>query len=473
MRVDELLTQVPHLQELALARELAPAPVWLVGGTVRDLLLGRTPADVDLATPAPEPLARRFAEVTAGHLVPMDRARGIWRVALDDGRFLDFCALRDTDILGDLHGRDFTFNAIAVRLADAGETDELVDPFQGMMDLQAGVLRVVSPTAFQDDPARILRAFRFVAELGLIIEEETKCLLRRDAPRLPESAVERLLAEWWKLCGGRHAADAIAQMDDFGALTLFLPEIAGAKGVIQNAYHHLDVWEHSLLAMTYLVRHLHDPEPIFQDLLAEFTPLLDSPHRRARLVFLALIHDIGKPDTRTEQDGKVHFYGHEQAGAELVEGLARRLRMSGEDTCAMTTIVRNHLRPLRLMQEMRQGRLNPRGMLRYFDATGRYALDVMALAMADKRAGRGPASDPQVLDHLRELYRLLFTFRRARYLPAVKRPFLTGRDLLALQLPPGPEVGHLLEKAREMQILGKLTSHEEALAWAARQAKSV
>ena len=251
--IDELLARIPYIDALRAAREAAQVPAWIVGGAVRDLLLGKPPVDVDVTTREPELLGRRFAEIVGGHVVPMDPGRGIWRVAFQ-GDYFDFCGFRDHDIAGDLTGRDFTINAIALRLPDAELPAGLLDPFHGQDDLERRRLRMVTPGVFRDDPARILRAFRFLAELHVSIESETWQALRENADRLPLVAVERLLAEWWRLCAGTHVAEAMQHMDNAGVLGMLFPEIEATKEVGQNAYHRYDVWEHLLLTATLLAR---------------------------------------------------------------------------------------------------------------------------------------------------------------------------------------------------------------------------
>lgn len=470
MDIDELWPRVPYGDALLAARTAVGASAWLVGGCVRDLLLGRKPVDVDLATLQPEMLARHFAGLVDGTVVPMDPARDIWRVALRNHFYFDFCAFRDTDILGDLAGRDFTVNAMALRLPEGNQQGGLLDPFQGLRDLNAGTLRLVAPSALRDDPARILRAFRFLAELHLVPDDATAALLARDADRLSLAAPERVLAEWWKLCAGAFAAPAIERMDAVGALGILFPEVQLMKGVEQNVYHHLDVWQHSQLAMAYMSRYLRHPEDVMQDLQPYFAPLLVDEHRRARLVFLALIHDCGKPATRSVEGGKVHFYQHEMVGAEMAAALCRRLRTSREDQHALTTVIRHHLRPPALARSITHNGITRRSMVKFFDETGGYTLEVLALALADKSAAQGPAADPHVLDHLRDLYRMLFSFYEEQYLPVLAHPLLTGHDLTqALRLPPGPAIGRLLSQARTLQMQGRLTTREQALAWVERQ----
>jgi tRNA nucleotidyltransferase/poly(A) polymerase len=472
MDIRDVLAKIPQGDALLAARHEVGIHAWIVGGAVRDLLLQRTPCDVDVTCAQPEALARTFAAKLNAHVVPMDVERGIWRVAIARAAYMDFCAFRDSDIVGDLRGRDFTFNAIALELpsADAPDSKGVLDPFHGIEDLDAGVLRMVDPRAFADDPARVMRAFRFLAELPLTIEEDTWDALVAVAPRLLGVARERVLVELWKLCAGARAAHAIQRMDEAGVLGRLIPKIEEAKGVTQNAYHHLDVWHHLLLAVTNMARILHHPEEELQQYVGAFGPVLDDAHRRARLVFLALIHDIAKPATRTVKAGRVHFYGHDEVGAQMVADIARQFGMSNDDTRALTTVVRHHLRPLFMMQSLQRGQLSRKAMGKFYDDVGPYALEVLLLAMADKMAGRGPLAEPDIQRQMRDLYGQLFTFYDTVYRLIQEHPLVTGHDLIAeLGIPPGSEVGRLLREIRTRQVLGALSTRDEALRWARRQ----
>jgi len=224
--------------------------------------------------------------------------------------------------------------------------------------------------------------------------------------------------------------------------------------------------------MTLVARFLWHPEEPFRDLQPHFAPLLADDHRRARLVFIALIHDLGKPGTRSVEGEKVHFYRHELLGTEMAAAICRRLRTSREDQAAVTNVIRHHLRPLFLLQSMPKGGPSRRAMGNFFEAAGDYALEVMALALADKSASQGAATDPDIVENMRKLYRELFAFYQQYYAPATAHPLLTGADLTqSLRLPPGPYVGQILRLARKLQIQGELSSREEAMEWAAEQVK--
>jgi hypothetical protein len=181
---------------------------WVVGGAVRDEALGRPVIDLDIACREPEQAARRFSKQARGALFPLSERHGAWRVALEDGRTVDFTPLR-AGIEDDLATRDFTINAVAMPLAGG----EPVDPFGGLADLEQGILRAVRPTIFEDDPLRLLRAVRLEDELGFRLDEETAELVRRNAAPVGRPAGERILAELERLSAGGYE-----RLDELGLL---------------------------------------------------------------------------------------------------------------------------------------------------------------------------------------------------------------------------------------------------------------
>ena len=200
------------MRDLA-AEVLAGEDAWVVGGAVRDELLGRPLVDLDVACRDPERAARAYAGRTAARGVfPLSERWGAWRVALEDGRTADFTALRD-GIETDLATRDFTINAMAVPLAGDG----LVDPFEGRRDLTARILRAVSPSVFSDDPLRLLRAVRLEEELGFRLDAETERLAREHAPLVAEPAGERILDELFRLsAAGYRRLEALGLLEPLG-----------------------------------------------------------------------------------------------------------------------------------------------------------------------------------------------------------------------------------------------------------------
>jgi hypothetical protein len=192
---------------------VGPGPAWIVGGALRDELLGRQVVDVDVACAVPEPAARRYARLTGEPVFPLSERHGAWRVAFRGGRTVDFTPIHGSSIEDDLATRDFTVNALARPL----EGGALVDPFGGEPDLAARRLRAVSPTIFVDDAVRLLRAVRLEDELGFCLDEETEALARANAGSAAEPAGERILAELERLSpDGFHRAAELGLLEPLG-----------------------------------------------------------------------------------------------------------------------------------------------------------------------------------------------------------------------------------------------------------------
>jgi len=194
-------------------RAVGDEPAWVVGGALRDELLGRELVDTDVACGNPELAARLYSRLAGGAVFPLSERHGAWRVAFRDGETVDFTPLHGETIEEDLATRDFTVNAMARPL----EGDGLVDPWGGEADLAAARLRAVGPAIFEDDPLRLLRAVRLEDELGFVLDEETEALARASAGRAAEPAGERILGELERLSpAGFRRADALGLLEPLG-----------------------------------------------------------------------------------------------------------------------------------------------------------------------------------------------------------------------------------------------------------------
>ena len=461
--VHHLLQQVPQIEAILRTRQAMPDHLWLVGGCVRDLLLARPPCDIDLASPHPEPAARYFADLVGGHVVPLDMINGLWRVACRGNGFVDFCRLRADDITHDLCLRDFTINSLAIVLPKAEEIATLLDPLHGVDDLRDGVLRMCYAQAMQDDPARILRAYRFMAELQMTPDKPTVVTIQREAASLALVAPERLLCEWWKLCAGRDAALAIERMDQDGTMVTLFPELRATNSTAQQQLHHRDVWQHMLLTMRKMAELQQHPQLACPSLPSECAALLTDTHRCARLLFLALIHDMGKD----EGAENLHTSQHDHIGAAMAEQLCRRMRMSREDMRVISEVIRLHPRPLSLLEAQQQHELAETTLIQFLDDCGTETPEVMLLAIADNCAGHELATEENIGERLCSLYDIIWKLYHERYCPAIEHPLLTGQDLLQeLHMKPGRHIRTILRQARDLQISGALTNHAAALAWA-------
>ena len=441
-------------------------PVWLVGGAVRDRLLGRPTTDLDLAVGGdPRAAARAVARAAGGTAFELSGAFGAWRVVGPGHAWhVDLVRLREGDIAADLAARDFTINAMAEPLAGG----ELLDPHGGRADLEARRVRMLSAQALADDPLRTLRAARLAAELELEIEPATAAEIRRRAGELERVAPERVFVELKRVVAGARPVPGVELMESLGVAAVVLPELAALRGVEQNVFHHRDVHGHTLEVLDAVARLEAGPEELgehagpVRDLLAE--PLADELTRGGGMRFAALLHDVAKPSTRgLRPDGRVTFVGHDTEGAELARGVLRRLRASQRLADYVAALTLHHLRLGFLVHERP---LSRRAIWRYLSATEPYGADVTVFTIADRLATRGRNAEPAIASHLelaREVLGPALERRRAQR-PA---PLVRGDDLAAaLGLAPGRRLGRLLAELEEARYAGEIATREEALALA-------
>lgn len=468
-------------------------PIYLVGGAVRDLLLGRELHDLDFALPGGViRTARNLADRLGADFYPLDAERDTARLFFNqpgDRRWvLDFAAYRGEDLLSDLRGRDFSINAIAI---DIRKPSALIDPMGGAADLHAGRLRACSSNSFEDDPVRILRGARLSAALKMKIEQDTLSGMRRAVNLLDRVSPERLRDELFRILDTPQPGTALRVADAIGALQFVLPEFTALKGISQSPPHISDVWDHTLdvlnrlEALLQVLSQNYDPdqasnlmlglavlrigryrEKITENLKERLN--LDRSHL-ALLRFAALHHDIGKAQTRqVDEAGRIRFFEHERVGAELSARRGEALRLSNLEVERLQSIVRFHLRPLLLAQGKNQP--SPRAIYRYFRDAGPASVDVCLLALADVLATYGHTLTQEIwirqLDVIRTLFEALWERPEQSVFPPV---LLNGRDLMeAFGLHAGPLIGELLEAVREAQAVGQVSNRDEALSFAER-----
>jgi tRNA nucleotidyltransferase/poly(A) polymerase len=434
---------------------LAGQEAWLVGGAVRDRLLGRPTDDLDISLRGePRRAARATARATGGTAFQLSGAFGAWRVVGSDHSWhVDLVQLRDADIAADLAARDFTINAMAEPLAGGA----VLDPHGGQADLAARIVRMVSPGALAEDPLRTLRAVRLVCELDLTLDPATGAAVALHAPAIDQVAPERVFAELKRIVTADRAPEGLALMDEYGLLASVLPELLALKGVEQNVFHHLDVYDHTLAvldAVAALERGEHGAD--IAALLAE--PLADELTKGGGMRFAALLHDAAKPATRGElADGRVTFVGHDAAGADLARAVLRRLRASQRLADYVAALTLHHLRLGFLVHEQP---LDRRSVWRYLRATSPYSSEVTIFTMADRLATRGRNADEAIASHL-ALAREMLAHVAAEH---PREPLVRGDELAReLGIEPGPRLGELLARLEEDRYAGEIATREDAV----------
>jgi poly(A) polymerase len=471
--VIEALEDHPRVR---VAREaLAGTGAWIVGGTVRDALLGRPVVDLDLAVDGdPEPAAKAIALAANGAVFRLSEQFGAWRVhARDDGFTFDVSPLQAATIEEDLAKRDFSVNAIALPL----EGGEPIDPHGGIADLERRTLRVLGgerleQSSYALDALRPLRLVRLATELGFEPDERTERLTLEAAHAVTEASPERIFGELRRLLVADRAVEGLELADRLGLIAAVLPELSALHGVEQSHFHHLDVYGHTIEVLREQIGIERDPESVFGPelgpqvaaVLAE--PLADQLTRAQALRFAALLHDIAKPATRRElEDGRVSFVGHDQVGEEIIGVICRRLRTSERLREFTGAIARHHLRLGFLVHERPLSRAT---VYRYLSTCSPVEVEVTVLSCADRLATRGRNADRAIelhVDLARELMERALEWRAT----GPPKPAVKGNRLAKeLGIAPGPELGDLMRALAEARYTGEATTADEAVAYARR-----
>jgi len=435
----EELTDVELIRLLKQAAESEGVRAWVVGGYVRDKVLGRPHPNPDVVVEeggGPR-LAERFAQI-AGARPPVVFERFGTAQVVVPGHIVEFVSaraesyppdsrkpdVRPASLEDDLTRRDFTINTLLMDM-----DGEIHDPLgRGRSDLAARVIRTPAPPeqTFNDDPLRMLRAIRFASELGFEPAPDLVPAMRSMKGRLayPVISAERVADELRKMLLSERPSKAIELLDEGGLLEVILPEVAACKGVAQGGFHTHDVYGHTLLAL----------QATPADLL---------------LRLAALFHDVGKPSTATP-DGA--FTGHEEVGARLATGALGRLRFAIKDIEVVAKLVRLHLRPVYYSSEWKDGAVR-----RLAREAGDQLDRLLALARADLAASSYP--EPEKLDELERRLRDVLSERPSRLASPVD-----GEDIMSIRnLPAGPEVGRIKARLTELVLDGEIPAEREAV----------
>jgi len=408
-----------HVSSLVAKIEARGYMAFIVGGAVRDLLLGRRPEDWDIATDAsPSELTKIFPRV-----IPTGIKHGTVSVLLNN-KTIEVTQFRAGGHLSgklkeDLRHRDFTINAMAYNPS----THKIIDPWGGMADLEKGIIRGVENPAkrFEEDPLRVLRAIRLAASFNFKIDNETFKTIPRYARRLKNVSVERIREEFLKMLETERPSEAVETCHKLEILEVILPELLEGHGMRQNRYHVYDVYWHSLVTINYL------PKNAFKR-------------------WVGLLHDIGKPRCRTIKNGVCHFYGHAKVSAKMAREIMSRWRFSNAEIEKAEKLIANHmLHNFKLWKASAFRRLVIR--------VGKENIeDLLELWKADRLA-HGTEPPEKVEDDFRllnqQIKRTLETFD----VFSVKDLAIGGKEIMEITgLSPGPAVGQVLRRLMDEVI---------------------
>ncbi len=427
-------------------------PLFIVGGWIRDRLLGRTSDDYDFivvgdARSLAAEVARRIggSPFAMGHEAPYT-----YRIVVE-GKTLDFVSQGTSDLTAELSRRDFTVNTFTW---SCGE-ERLLDPFGGLSDLSGKIIRMVSPEVLHADPLRMLRAVRFSTVLeGFRISGKTEEEIRRHSGELASSAVERIREEIDRILLSGRAAAGTEQMGILGLLFIVFPELEPLAGLAQGPYHHCDALKHTFEVLASVDG--------LDELCRAFSFSFElSREDRLVLAYAALFHDLGKKDSCTvDAEGIPHFYGHEKTGAEIAGAVTSRFAFPKRRAERIRRLVRYHVRGLGLVKDGFTDRALRRIIVRVEEDLPLHVL----LSLADRRSARGRNFE-EMERRTVLLGQALLDLYGSKGREVLSPPVLiTGEDVMeVLGIPAGPAVGVALSKIRDRQIDGVIETRAEAL----------
>ncbi|MBW1634841.1 MAG: HD domain-containing protein [Deltaproteobacteria bacterium] len=464
------------ISALRVIAELEGKQFYVVGGTVRDLLLGKSSNDLDLAVSegAVEIVRALIRQLGGGAFVDLcgaddEAARLVWHnIQVDIASFREGAGTIEED----LALRDFTINSLGVKLdqlIEPGDPPEIIDPTTGFADLTSCRLRHC-PSAFTADPVRMLRGYRLHAVLNFSLVEETEQEIEKCASLLDRVAAERIRYELDLIFDSSRTAATLREMDKSGLLKELLPELYRGQGVLQPRFHHLDVFKHNMLALEMMETIVVNPGKFFPGQDHRLKEYLQEKSVIRWLKWAALLHDLGKPATRGESEkeaGRVTFYGHDEVGRQLFCNFAEQLRWSRRDRENVAALIGMHMHPFHLCNIERKGEVTKRAALKLCQRAGDLLPGLFLLAMADSLAGQGEKKPVGMEKEIAALLGKVLDIYEENIRPVLSGPrLLTGRDLIdSFDLHPGPLFSTIFARLEVARVEGEVANREQAMVW--------
>ncbi len=438
---------------------------FIVGGTVRDIIIGIPPKDIDIVTLGdPKRLAQDIAANVRGQIIELGKpGMKIFRIVTKEQAY-DIAPANGKSLKADLNKRDFTINAMAMPLDTIHDNQKIIDPHNGIDDLNHKTIRMISSANLRTDPIRLLRAYRIGSLLNFTIDPKTSRAIKNTSSVIYTSAGERIKDELVKLLNTPRSHRYLLMMNDTGLLTAVFPELSPLKGCTQNAFHQYDAFEHTLKAYGFLERLLHDPDSMASEII-NLKSLLPASKHYAMLKYAILLHDIGKPTMRSiDPKGRIHFYRHEKISADMAAKINQRLRLSNQEQRYTDFIIRHHLSLLSLFTAYTQNRLSKKAIARFFLKGEHMTKDLLIHTTADlygkgtnKNIRKNTRAFIEFLNHMIIQYNHSFLPKKSN------PPLITGDDLITeFGLKPSPLFSKILHHVEEARFSDHITTRKEA-----------
>lgn len=437
--------------------------VYLVGGSVRDYLLGKTTYDRDLIVVDEDAksFSLKLAEFFGATHIPLDEVNKIYRIVLSDKEnYLDITNPVENSLEKDIMRRDLTINAIAVNI----KTGEVVDLCNGISDLENKLLRGVREENFIDDPLRLLRVFRFYSVLGFNLDESLVSIAKKYSNLVLNPAKERIEYELMKLFDGQFADEALLKMDECGVLEKYFPFVKELKQVPPNLHHHLDLFHHSVETVKQIgILYNNSSEEVKTHMnKIDFGGF----SRIAHLRLAGFLHDIGKFSTWTieEDTGRHRFIKHDDVGAKLAKPMLKSMCFSNKQIDYLTLMIKKHMYPTAVVSAPE---LTDKVMMRFVRKMEDNAIDNILIAQADRLSARGPEITEDIVNEtISALNNLLEFYLKAKETLKPLPKLLDGNEVMSiLSIKPSPQLGKIMDALQEAQISGDILTKDEAVAF--------
>ena len=494
------IKSLPFVRTVKTVSDELDVEVYLVGGIVRDMIIeeawrlesGVGSLDIDFAIGGDALLfGKRVGDAVNGSYFPLDVERCVSRVVVKKPEarsqkseaykeiILDFSKIRGGSIEDDLKLRDFTINSIALNLDDLFKDGVLryIDPTGGIADINDKVIRVYDKSVIDDDPIRMLRAIRFESQLDFLMNDKLEILIKENGHKIKKSSGERIRDELFNILSGNKSHIYIQRLKDLKLLEEIIPETTppsipplqkgGVGGVEQGRHHKYFLWEHSINTLKTLEVLIENLQRKFPDRYIQLYEMLSNVleqgiSAKEALKLSSIMHDIGKPLTKElDKNGNVHFINHEKLSADIAEKLCHRLRLGNNIYKTMTTIVRNHMRPILLSNEKK---VTNRAIFRFFRDTNEAGVLICLLSIADINATRGSGIFDDTAEDIEGLVKRMIDFYFEGFTRQIDSPLISGDEIMKrLNLKSGPEIGELLKEIEEQRAEGIISDKGDAI----------
>ena len=461
MDLSSSLKKIPHLSSISAIALEHNINIWLVGGFLRDIYLKKRKELLDFDFCVAKntfSVVKEFSKKISSKFIVLDKEQESLRVILKRKKRLytyDFTLMRGKNFNEDLLSRDFSINTLAVNLKERKKT--VIDNFGAKSDLKSKTIRVINEKVIPDDPLRILRGFAFATNYGFHIESKTLKSMVKFRHSLKRVSRERVNEELFKILAADDSFKTIKALDKLKIIDEIIPDVNKLRGVFQGAYHHLDVWQHSLETLRQFEVLLQKKLTKKKDILSYLNEELAVGRRRLHIIKLAcILHDFGKPFAKKKLKKRTIFHTHEKIGRDLADNIAQNLRLSLREKDILKKLVFWHLRPGYLADQITPSK---RAVYRFFRDTQSEGAAVIFLSLADWRATRGPLTNATKRKRhekiMLDLVDSYFKDRKREPLPRI----VDGYDIMRkFKLKSSPLIGAILKEIKEEQSMGKITT---------------